>query len=102
MVIFINTWHLQQGRTNPEYSIVLHKTYPTGGNKKDSKGMQGYLARGLLHLQEALLKVCSYVQVLLAVIISSLTNYNNQGFCATKNTSFFLKKIPTMCESCSL
>jgi hypothetical protein len=29
--------HLQQGLTNPEYSIVLHKTYPT--KRKDSKDM---------------------------------------------------------------
>jgi hypothetical protein len=34
----INTYHLQQGRTNPEYSIVLHKTYSSGGKKK----LQGY------------------------------------------------------------
>jgi hypothetical protein len=37
--------------------------------------MQGDLARGLLQLQEALLRVHSYVQVLLVVIISSLTNH---------------------------
>ena len=30
--------------------------------RKDPKDMQGYLALGLLHLQEALLKVCSYIQ----------------------------------------
>jgi hypothetical protein len=30
--------HLQQGRTNPEYSIVLHKTYPSGEKKR----LQGY------------------------------------------------------------
>ena len=30
--------------------------------RKDSKDMQAYLARGLLHLQEALLKVCPYIQ----------------------------------------
>ena len=30
--------------------------------RKDSKGMQGYLARGLLHLQEALLNVRPYIQ----------------------------------------
>jgi hypothetical protein len=35
--------------------------------------MQGYLACGLLQLQEVLLK--PYVQVLLAVIISSLINH---------------------------
>jgi hypothetical protein len=29
--------YLQQGLTNPEYSIVLRKTYPTKG--KDSKDM---------------------------------------------------------------
>jgi hypothetical protein len=38
--------------------------------------MQGYLAYGLLQLQEALLKVHPYVQVLLAVIISLLTNHS--------------------------
>jgi hypothetical protein len=30
--------HLQQGRTNSEYSIVLCKTYPSGGKKR----LQGY------------------------------------------------------------
>jgi hypothetical protein len=29
--------HLQQGLTNPEYSIVLRKTYPT--KRKDAKDM---------------------------------------------------------------
>jgi hypothetical protein len=29
--------HLQQGLSNPEYSIVLRKTYPT--KRKDSKDM---------------------------------------------------------------
>jgi hypothetical protein len=38
--------------------------------------MQRYLACGLLHLQEALLKVHPYVQVLLAVRISLLANYS--------------------------
>jgi hypothetical protein len=28
------SYHLQQGRTNLEYSIVLHKTYPSGGKKR--------------------------------------------------------------------
>jgi hypothetical protein len=37
--------------------------------------MQGYLACGLLQLQEVLLKIHPYVQVLLAVIISSLINH---------------------------
>jgi hypothetical protein len=37
-VIFKNTCHLQQGRTNPEYSIVLRKTYPSEGKKR----LQGY------------------------------------------------------------
>jgi hypothetical protein len=32
-VCSINTCHLQQGRTNPEYSIVLRKTYPSEENK---------------------------------------------------------------------
>jgi hypothetical protein len=44
--------------------------------RKDSKDMQGYLARGLLHLQEALLNVHPYIQFLLAVISSSLTNHS--------------------------
>ena len=26
--------HIQQGEINPEYSIVLSKTYPTGGKKR--------------------------------------------------------------------
>jgi hypothetical protein len=38
-VIFKNTCHLQQGRTNPEYSIVLCKTYLSEGNKR----LQGYV-----------------------------------------------------------
>jgi hypothetical protein len=38
--------------------------------------MQGYLACGLLHLQQALLKVHPYVQVLLAVRMSSLANHS--------------------------
>jgi hypothetical protein len=37
-VICKNTCHLQQGRTNPEYSIVLRKTYPSEGKKR----LQGY------------------------------------------------------------
>jgi hypothetical protein len=44
--------------------------------RKDSKDIQGYLAYGLLQLQEALLKVHSYIQFLLAVIISALTNHS--------------------------
>jgi hypothetical protein len=44
--------------------------------RKDSKDMQGYLAGGLLQLQEALLKVHPYFQFLLAVISSSLTNHS--------------------------
>jgi hypothetical protein len=43
---------------------------------KDSKDMHGYLACGLLQLQETLQKVHPYVLVLLAVIISSLTNHS--------------------------
>ena len=42
---------------------------------KDYNDMQDYLAYGLLHLQEALLNVHPY-SILLAVIISSLTNYS--------------------------
>jgi hypothetical protein len=37
-VIFKNTYHLQQDRTNLEYSIVLRKTYPSEGKKI----LQGY------------------------------------------------------------
>jgi hypothetical protein len=37
-VSFKNTCHLQQGRTNPEYSIVLCKTYPS----EEKKRLQGY------------------------------------------------------------
>jgi hypothetical protein len=44
--------------------------------RKDSKDMQGYLAYGLLQLQEALLKVHPYIKFLLAVISSSLTNHS--------------------------
>jgi hypothetical protein len=44
--------------------------------RKDSKDMQGYLVCGLLQLHEALLKVHPYIQFLLAVISSSLTNHS--------------------------
>jgi hypothetical protein len=44
--------------------------------RKDSKDMQGYLDCGLLQLPEALPKVHPYIQFLLAVIISSLTNHS--------------------------
>jgi hypothetical protein len=44
--------------------------------RKDSKDMQGYLDCGLLQLPEALSKVHPYIQFLLAVIISSLTNHS--------------------------
>jgi hypothetical protein len=37
-VICKNTCHLQQGRTNPEYSIVLRRTYPSEGKNR----LQGY------------------------------------------------------------
>jgi hypothetical protein len=37
-VSFTCSYHLQQGRTNPEYSIILRKTYPSGGKKR----LQGY------------------------------------------------------------
>ena len=33
-VSFTGSCHQQQGRTNPEYSIVLRKTNPSGGKKK--------------------------------------------------------------------
>jgi hypothetical protein len=51
---------LQQGLTNPEYSIVLRKTYPTKG--KDSKGMLALGNQGTgiqeskFFLQKSLLK----------------------------------------------
>jgi hypothetical protein len=38
--------------------------------------MQGYLAYGLLQLQEVLLKLYPYIQFLLAIISSSLTNHS--------------------------
>jgi hypothetical protein len=66
------TCHLQQDRTNPEYSARLARQK----ERKDSKDMQGYLACGLLQLQEALLKVHPYIKFLLAVISSSLTNHS--------------------------
>jgi hypothetical protein len=44
--------------------------------RKDSKDMQGCLACGLLQLQEALLKVHPYIQILLVVISSALTNHS--------------------------
>jgi hypothetical protein len=53
----INTCHLQQGRTNPEYSIVLCKTYSSGG-KKDSNDMQGYLACGFIAFAGSITKMC--------------------------------------------
>ena len=54
-------YHLQQGKTNPEYLIVLRKTYPLGG-KKDSNDMQGYLTYGFIAFAGALLNMCPYVQ----------------------------------------
>ena len=74
-VISTCSYHLQQGRTNPEYSIVLRKTYPSGG-RKDSKDMQGYLACGFIASAGALLNVRPYIQFLLAIIISSLTYHS--------------------------
>jgi hypothetical protein len=44
--------------------------------RKDSKDMQGSLACGLLQLQEELLKVHRYIQFLLAIVSSSLTNHS--------------------------
>jgi hypothetical protein len=43
----LNTYHLQHGRINPEYSIVLYKTYPSE-KIKDSKDMHGYRACGFI------------------------------------------------------
>jgi hypothetical protein len=72
----INTYHLQQGRINPEYLIVLCKTYPSEGNKRLLRICRAIWLVASLHLQEALLKVHPYVQVLLAVRIGSLTNHS--------------------------
>ena len=44
--------------------------------RKDSKGMQGYLACGFIASVGALLNVCTYIQLLLAVHIDSLTNHS--------------------------
>jgi hypothetical protein len=44
--------------------------------RKDSKDMQGSLPCGLLQLQEELLKVHRYIQFLLAIVSSSLTNHS--------------------------
>jgi hypothetical protein len=38
--------------------------------------MQSYQACGLLHMQEALLNVHPYIQLLLAVMIGSLANHS--------------------------
>jgi hypothetical protein len=76
MVSFINTWHLQWGRTNPEYSIVFRKTYLSGGNKKTPMICKAIWLVGLLHLQEALPNVHPYFQFLLAVIIVLLANHS--------------------------
>ena len=46
-----STCHLQQGEINPEYSVVLSKTYPTGG-KKTLRICKVIWLVGLLHLQE--------------------------------------------------
>ena len=53
----ISSIHLSPttGGINPEYSIVLSKTYPIG-EKKRLQGYASYLVCGL-HLQKALLSV---------------------------------------------
>jgi hypothetical protein len=53
MVSFINTCHLQQGRTNPEYSIVPRKTYQ---GRKDFKDMQASLAYRFIAAVESITK----------------------------------------------
>ena len=70
-----STCHLQQDRTNPAYSIVLYKTYPSGGKKR----LQGYVMLSGLWViasMEALLTRASLYSISLAVIISSLINHS--------------------------
>jgi hypothetical protein len=64
-------------RVEQTLSTQLYSTRLTRQKeRKDSKDMQGYLACGLLQLQEALLNVHPYIQFLLAIVISSLINHS--------------------------
>jgi hypothetical protein len=69
--------HVTCNRVEQTLSTQLYSARLTRQKKrKDSKDMQGYLACGLLQLQEALLKVHPYIKFLLAVIGSLLTNHS--------------------------
>ena len=67
--------HLQQGQTNPEYLIVLCKTYPSGG-KKRLQGCARLFGLWVIASTEALLTHASLYSISLAVTISSLTNHS--------------------------
>ena len=70
-----STCHLQQGRTNPEFSIVLRKAYPSGGKKR----LQGYARLSglwVIAFAGSITKHASLYSISLAVIISSLTNHS--------------------------
>jgi hypothetical protein len=63
---------IEQTLSTQWYSVRLIRQE----ERKDSNDMQGYLACGLLQLQETLLKVHPYNQFLLVVISSSLTSHS--------------------------
>ena len=72
--------HLQQGRTNLEYSIVLRKADPSGGKKR----LQGYARlSGLWVIASAgsITKRVSLYSISLTVIISSLTTILCKHLC---------------------
>ena len=69
-----SAYHLQRGRTNPEYSIILHKAYPSGG-KKRLQGYAGLSGLWVYCIDRSITKRASLYSILLAVIISSLTNH---------------------------
>ena len=54
---------ITRNRVEQTLSTQLYSARLTHQEKrKDSKNMQGYLAHGLLHMQEALLSVHPYIQ----------------------------------------
>jgi hypothetical protein len=71
----INTYHLQQGRTNPEYSIVLYKTYLSEG-KRRLQGCARLSGLRVIATAGSITKYASLYSVLLAVIFSSFINYS--------------------------
>ena len=80
--------YLEQGRTNPKYSIILYKTYPS----REMKRLQGYARlSGLWVIASAgsITKHTSLYSILLVVIISSLTNLCYIQACGKQLDSFY-------------